>query len=142
MVPCRQLNVVEYTAKNPIFYFLGLCWRTMTNLDILQLAIKKAGGMRALGRALGINYQAIQSWNKIPAERIVDIERVTGVPREQLRPDLYDHMSAATAYDELKSIMRELESRNRELLEQLNKLLIKQQQSKKTTTKKKTTKVD
>lgn len=54
------------------------------------MAVAKAGGMRALARALGINYQAIQSWKRIPAERVVAIERITGIPREQLRPDLYD----------------------------------------------------
>ena len=55
----------------------------------VELAIAKAGGMRALARALGINYQSIQAWKKIPAERLIDIEEATGVPREQLRPDLY-----------------------------------------------------
>lgn len=61
----------------------------MANRDILELAIKKAGGMRALGRALDINYQAIQSWKKIPAERVPAIEHITGIPREKLRPDIF-----------------------------------------------------
>jgi DNA-binding transcriptional regulator YdaS (Cro superfamily) len=58
-------------------------------LPILDLAIKKAGGLRELGRALGINYQALQTWRRIPAERVRDIERVTGIPREKLRPDIF-----------------------------------------------------
>lgn len=45
--------------------------------------------MRPLAGALGISYQAIQQWKKIPAERLVDIEKATGIPREELRPDLY-----------------------------------------------------
>jgi DNA-binding transcriptional regulator YdaS (Cro superfamily) len=49
--------------------------------------------MRALARELGINYQAIQSWKRIPAERVLAIEAITGIPREQLRPDLYRHDS-------------------------------------------------
>lgn len=56
---------------------------------MVALVIAKAGGMRALGRALGIKYQAIQSWKKIPAERAPAIEHITGIPREQLRPDVY-----------------------------------------------------
>jgi DNA-binding transcriptional regulator YdaS (Cro superfamily) len=55
----------------------------------IELAIAKAGGLRALARALGIKYQAIQSWKKIPAERVIEIEHAIGVPRELLRPDLY-----------------------------------------------------
>ncbi len=61
----------------------------MADKDIVELAISRAGGMRALGRALGINYQSIQSWKKIPAERVVALEEVTGIPREQLRPDIF-----------------------------------------------------
>jgi hypothetical protein len=55
----------------------------------LRAAIAKAGGLQKLGQLLGINYQAIQQWQRVPSERIVEIERVTGVRREALRPDLY-----------------------------------------------------
>jgi DNA-binding transcriptional regulator YdaS (Cro superfamily) len=60
-------------------------------MSAIKTAIERAGGMRALARAMDVHYQSIQSWVKtrVPAERIVDIERVTGVPREELRPDLY-----------------------------------------------------
>lgn len=55
----------------------------------------------ALARKLGITRQAIGLWKKIPAERVVEIEEVTGIPREQLRPDLYrDGMSAAQPQSE------------------------------------------
>jgi DNA-binding transcriptional regulator YdaS (Cro superfamily) len=57
---------------------------------MIQEAIAKAGGMRALARAIGIRYQSIQAWrNRIPAERVLDVERVTGISREKLRPDMY-----------------------------------------------------
>jgi len=56
----------------------------------LQIAIKAAGSMRGLARLLGIAPQSIVRWKSgIPAERIVEVERVTGVPRAVLRPDLY-----------------------------------------------------
>jgi DNA-binding transcriptional regulator YdaS (Cro superfamily) len=61
----------------------------MTNKKIIAMAVEAAGGMRALARKLGINYQAIQSWKRIPAERVLAIETITNIPREQLRPDLY-----------------------------------------------------
>jgi DNA-binding transcriptional regulator YdaS (Cro superfamily) len=61
----------------------------MTNRKIIEMACDKVGGMRALARELGINYQAIQTWKRIPAERVLAVETITGIPREQLRPDLY-----------------------------------------------------
>ena len=45
--------------------------------------------MHALGRALGIKYQSVQSWTKIPAERVLAVEAASGIAREQLRPDLH-----------------------------------------------------
>jgi len=56
----------------------------------LDKAIKQAGSIRALGRMLGITHAAIRQWNgEIPAKHLINIERLTGVPREELRPDLY-----------------------------------------------------
>ena len=43
----------------------------------------------ALAEALGLTPQAVSGWDKIPLSRLLDVERVTGVPREKLRPDLY-----------------------------------------------------
>jgi len=57
----------------------------------LKVAIRRAGGMGALARKLGINYQTIQYWLEagISDKWIVDVEKITRVPREQLRPDLF-----------------------------------------------------
>ncbi len=56
----------------------------------LKLAIDAAGGISALARGLGIAQPSVSSWERVPAERVVAIETLTGVAREQLRPDLYD----------------------------------------------------
>jgi DNA-binding transcriptional regulator YdaS (Cro superfamily) len=53
------------------------------------IAIEKAGGPAALGKALGCSSQAISQWKHIPVKRIVEVESLTGIPREDLRPDLY-----------------------------------------------------
>lgn len=64
--------------------------RTQTKeRKIIAYACERAGGMRALARKIGINYQNIQVWRRIPAERMIDIEAATGIPREHLRPDLF-----------------------------------------------------
>jgi DNA-binding transcriptional regulator YdaS (Cro superfamily) len=63
----------------------------------VRLAAKAAGGMRPLARLLGIAHPALYRWRQIPAGRIVEIERLTGVPRHLLRPDLYKGWSGAIA---------------------------------------------
>jgi DNA-binding transcriptional regulator YdaS (Cro superfamily) len=55
----------------------------------LKTTIEEAGSMRALGHLIGVSQQAISQWDRIPAKHIVEIERTTGVPRNKLRPDLY-----------------------------------------------------
>lgn len=47
------------------------------------------GGIPKLAKALKIKRQAIYQWDKIPADRIVEIEKITGVDRSILRPDLF-----------------------------------------------------
>lgn len=32
---------------------------------------------------------AVSAWERVPAERVVEVARLLGVPRETLRPDLY-----------------------------------------------------
>jgi DNA-binding transcriptional regulator YdaS (Cro superfamily) len=62
---------------------------TKTNQQIVEMATAKVGGESALARALGIKVQSVQKWKKIPAERVVAVEQATGIPREQLRPDIF-----------------------------------------------------
>lgn len=54
-------------------------------------AVKKAGGRSAVAKALGVTPEAVRQWitRKIPAERAVDLERISGVHRSHLRPDLW-----------------------------------------------------
>jgi TorA maturation chaperone TorD len=57
--------------------------------DGLALAIRVAGGVGALARGLGISQPSVSGWARVPADRVLAIEALTGVTREQLRPDLY-----------------------------------------------------
>lgn len=63
----------------------------------LAKARKKAGGNAGIGRGLGITSQAIGQWKRVPAERVLDVERITGVSRHELRPDLYPVVAAEPA---------------------------------------------
>lgn len=42
-----------------------------------------------LAAALGIAPSAVSQWKRVPAERVLEVEKITGVPRHDLRPDLY-----------------------------------------------------
>lgn len=57
----------------------------------LQKAIEIVGSISALSRALGVDRAAIGRWRSgsVPAHWIIPIEHATGVPREEIRPDLY-----------------------------------------------------
>jgi len=59
-------------------------------LAILREAAQRVGGMSALAQSIGLTRSAIYQWkSRIPAERVMDIESATGIPRTRLRPDLY-----------------------------------------------------
>ncbi|MFG1475604.1 transcriptional regulator [Xanthobacter agilis] len=49
----------------------------------------KAGGLKSFARQLGIKHQSLYSWRDIPPGRVRDVERITGVSRHDLRPDIY-----------------------------------------------------
>jgi len=58
-------------------------------------ALEKAGGPVALARQLSelgpkpISHAAISQWNRVPAGRVRNVARITGVPLSRLRPDLF-----------------------------------------------------
>jgi len=60
----------------------------------LEQAIKAAGGVASLARAVGISQPSVSAWSRIPAERVLTIEALTSVPRFILRPDLYGSAGA------------------------------------------------
>lgn len=63
----------------------------------LDRAIDAAGGVAELARKIHISQPSVSNWSKIPAQRVIAVEMATGVPRAELRPDLYpDHHHART----------------------------------------------
>jgi TorA maturation chaperone TorD len=61
----------------------------------LSEAIRAAGGVGELARQIGISQPSVSNWNRVPAERVVSVEAVTGVDRGVLRPDLYSGKAIA-----------------------------------------------
>lgn len=58
---------------------------------MMKKAISATGGPVALAAECNVKYQAVQRWGRkgCPAERVISVERASGVPRHELRPDLY-----------------------------------------------------
>lgn len=63
----------------------------MTGIEKL---INHFGSQVKVAQNLNITRQTVNGWvkgrNRIPAEKVVLIEKLTGIPRRELRPDLWD----------------------------------------------------
>ncbi|MFC6048054.1 transcriptional regulator [Methylobacterium hispanicum] len=55
----------------------------------LRRAIETQSGVTGLALALRLTVQAVSQWKRCPSGRVLDVERLTRVPRYELRPDLY-----------------------------------------------------
>lgn len=62
--------------------------------ELLEYFNAEHGRRVKLALALGITPGAISQWERVPSDRILDIERITGISRIQLRPDLYAEQRA------------------------------------------------
>jgi DNA-binding transcriptional regulator YdaS (Cro superfamily) len=58
-------------------------------MDLKSIFAKHGVVKLHLAKSLGITHGAVNQWRRVPAERVVEVERITGIPREKLRPDLY-----------------------------------------------------
>lgn len=85
----------------------GLNWTPLEMREAgLERAIEAVGGVGALARGLGIRQPSVSTWTKVPADRVLAIEALTGVARKMLRPDLYpaegDAQPATAPIDEIE----------------------------------------
>lgn len=54
-----------------------------------KFAIKAAGGPSRLARFLSVERQAVFGWRRVPEERCDKVSEFTGIPKHELRPDLF-----------------------------------------------------
>lgn len=80
--------MVIYERRSAIATQLSLCTKIMRDQG-LEHVIQTAGGVRGLARLLGISQPAVSNWKRVPADRILQVESLTGVSRSVIRPDLY-----------------------------------------------------
>lgn len=67
--------------------------KNITRLEALEAAVAKAGGQSQFARDLGTNQPTVWRWinqsKRLPAEYVLTAERLYGVSRHDLRPDIY-----------------------------------------------------
>lgn len=65
----------------------------MTASELIRKACEKAGGQTAVARALELGSQGtVSSWilrGKIPAKYVLELERLSGISRHELSPEIY-----------------------------------------------------
>ena len=58
-------------------------------IKISEVLLETRGLKSRLARELGVTYSAVSQWRVVPALRVIEVERVTGISRHVLRPDIY-----------------------------------------------------
>ncbi|MBV0888110.1 helix-turn-helix domain-containing protein [Komagataeibacter oboediens] len=52
--------------------------------------MKRVGGAAKVARAAGLrSHTTVLGWKRIPDKHLLTLEAATGIPREELRPDLF-----------------------------------------------------
>jgi DNA-binding transcriptional regulator YdaS (Cro superfamily) len=57
--------------------------------DIQSILRQRRGLAISISREIGITHGAVSQWRRVPIERVAVVERLTGIPREVLRPDIF-----------------------------------------------------
>ncbi|WP_369952175.1 transcriptional regulator [Ralstonia syzygii] len=66
----------------------------------IEKAVQAVGSQSALARAVHVTPQAVQQWveaGRVSHKKVIEVERVSGVPRHELRPDIYPTDSTSAA---------------------------------------------
>jgi DNA-binding transcriptional regulator YdaS (Cro superfamily) len=65
-----------------------------SEISLMEKVRAAGGGAVALSRELSLSGkplrpQAVSQWTQVPAERVLEVERITGISRHDLRPDVF-----------------------------------------------------
>jgi hypothetical protein len=88
---------------------------------------RKRGALSQLAVALGVTAQAVHQWEVVPIDRVLDVERITGISRQKLRPDYFATSASKTAADKAEVTLGKPQAMPR--LEQVQEYLPTAQQA-------------
>lgn len=74
------LHFISAMSVNPTIKETGY-------VDLCGVSVPR-GTKKRVADALGITHGAISQWGRVPIDRVADVSRVTGIPPQELRPDL------------------------------------------------------
>lgn len=58
--------------------------------EICAKAIELVGGPAKVARDIGdLTSQAVSQWKRVPPERVIAVEGLSGISRHDLRPDIF-----------------------------------------------------
>jgi len=67
-------------------------------MDAIELIRSNRGLPAKITRGLGLRSSGtVSQWKAVPAQHVLDVERITGIDRHVLRPDLYPAPAATPA---------------------------------------------
>ncbi len=72
--------------------------------ESLSDILARAGGMNALARALGITSASVAGWKRVPAGRVAEVARITGLPAARIRPDLSGFSENQAVFGEAREL--------------------------------------
>lgn len=61
----------------------------MTERIDIETVKRLGGGYAAIAKKLNLARATVWGWDRVPPKHVVAIERITGIPRTQLCPELY-----------------------------------------------------
>jgi DNA-binding transcriptional regulator YdaS (Cro superfamily) len=67
-------------------------------MTALERAIKASGGTSAVAKKLGVSQPVVSNWiarKRVPAAWAISMEQIIGIPRYELRPDVFQKEVAA-----------------------------------------------
>ncbi|MCX5495403.1 YdaS family helix-turn-helix protein [Kaistia dalseonensis] len=71
----------------------------MTDINLASLLAPRGLRLIDVARAVSVNKATVTRWAQkhVPAERVLEVERITGISRHDLRPDLYPREERAAS---------------------------------------------
>lgn len=60
----------------------------MSTTEFARILRKHKVKPSAVATSLGLNKATISRWQRVPPERVLEVEKATGISRHELRPDL------------------------------------------------------
>lgn len=68
------------------------------HMDIKQI-IRSSGGPSKIGKEISRHHTTVLKWERVPAEHVLAVSRLSGIPVWKIRPDVFPAPISAGAVD-------------------------------------------